>query len=276
MLGDVTLTPYDELLGLLDLQPVGDEVPALHSSRSAATQHVFGGLVAAQTFVAAARTVDPGRPVHSMHAYFLRPGDPDAEILLRVERTRDGRAFSHRRVAALQHGRSIMEASLSFAAPTSGLQHAAPPPIAPPPEDLRPDHDVVVTGPGSLPGPVEMRTVGLGGGTDDGPVLTWLRTCGPMPADPVLRAALLLYASDLMVLEAVPRRHGRSMHDPDVHPLTIDHAVWFHRVPPDGWWLQESTSSWADAGRGTVRGRIHAADGTLLAEVAQEGLVRLD
>ena len=272
----MTPTPYDELLDLLDLWPSGAEVPARHARRSVATGHVFGGLVAAQAFVAAARTVAPDRAVHSMHAYFLRPGDPEAELLLRVERTRDGRGFSHRRVAAVQHGKSIMEASISFARSSDGLRHEAPAPGAPVPEGVPADHDVVLSGPGAMPGPVELRTVGIGGGASPDPVLTWLRTCGPLPADPVLRAALLLYATDLMVLEAVVRPHGRSMHDPDVHPLTIDHAVWFHRVPPDGWWLQEATSSWADDGRGTVRARVHAADGTLLAEVAQEGLIRLD
>jgi acyl-CoA thioesterase-2 len=275
MLPGVTPTPYDELLDLLDLRPTGIEVAARHARRSVETQHVFGGLVAAQAFVAAARTVAPERAVHSLHAYFLRPGDPEAELLIRVEPTRDGRAFSHRRVAAVQHGKSIMEASVSFATPSVGLRHEEAAPVVPAPETLSPDHDVVVSGPGAMPGPVELRTVGMGSSTATSPVLTWMRTCGPLPADPVLRAALLLYATDLMVLEAVVRPHGRSMHDPDVHPLTIDHAVWFHRVPPDGWWLQEATSAWAGDGRGTTRGRVHSADGTLLAEVAQEGLVRV-
>jgi acyl-CoA thioesterase-2 len=270
------VTPYDELLDLLDLGPGADEVAARHSRASVATRHVFGGLVAAQVLVAAARTVATDRPVHSLHSYFLRPGDPEAELTLRVERTRDGRAFSHRRVAAVQHGRAIMEASMSFAGPGEGLRHEQPAPTAPPPDAVPPDHEVVRHGPGRSMGPVELRTVDLGAGPDDDPVLTWMRPDGPLPEDPVVRNAVLLYASDLMVLEAIARRHGRSMHDPDLHPLTIDHAVWFHGLPTDGWWLHEATSAWADHGRGTTRARIHAVDGSLLAEVAQEGLIRLD
>ncbi|HWI42948.1 MAG TPA: acyl-CoA thioesterase domain-containing protein [Nocardioides sp.] len=280
---------FADLIPLLDIADRGeDRFEAGHSELARVTGHVFGGLLAAQALVAAGRTVDPARTVHSLHAYFLRPGDATLPLHLEVTRSRDGRSFSHRRVDAVQDGKTILELSCSFALPREGLAHQRAAPAAPQPEGLRNDHDVLrellpgAPRPGMSPEAFDLRTAGLDHAwlTEPSPVTettqVWMRAGGPVPADPLLRAALLVFASDLRSLHPVLRPHGRSLYDDDVHPATIDHAVWIHRVPPvDEWLLWCWDSPWADQGRGFVRATTYDRHGHLVAEATQEGLIRI-
>lgn len=282
-------TPLDELVDLLVLTARhGDRFDARHSRAAVATGHVFGGLVAAQALMAAGRTVARDRHVHSLHAYFLRPGDASLPLRLEVERTRDGRSFSHRRVSAVQDGRAIAELSCSFAGPRDGVRHQARGPLAPEPDSLRPDHEVleempdVVSRYGTSPDAFDLRTVGLGPGwfservPPEQPTLVWKRAAGPVPDDPLVQAALLAYASDMRILHPVLRPHGRSMYGDDVRPATIDHAVWFHApARVEDWLLWRCDSPWAADGRGFVRATVYDTEGVLVAEAAQEGLISL-
>ncbi|MCL2542252.1 MAG: thioesterase family protein [Nocardioidaceae bacterium] len=282
-------TPFPELLTLLEIAADGtDRFDAPHSRAAGVTGHVFGGLVAAQALVAAGRTVDTDRAAHSLHAYFLRPGDPTVPITLEVERSRDGRSFSHRRVMAVQRGRAIVEMSCSFATPRSGVRHHLGLPDAPPPDSQRPDHEVLAelrhgfSRYATSEDAFELRTVGMGPGwfeakvPPEQPTLVWKRATGTAPADPLLRAALFTYASDMRILHPALRPHGRSMYAEDVRPATIDHAVWFHGpLPVDDWMLWRCESPWAADGRAFVRATVHTTAGDLVAEAAQEGLLAL-
>lgn len=286
---DLQLTRLPELLSLLDLVPAASDCfRAEHSAQARATGHVFGGLVAAQAVVAACRTVPPDRTMHSLHAYFLRAGDPGQPLDLQVRRSRDGRSFSHRRVLALQQGREIVELSCSFATPDEGLAHQAPAPEVAAPEDLPDDWRTLVEVPGytyptmTAPSAFAMRSaephsrIAREHGERTNRSRTWIKAEGAVRGDPVLHQALLVYASDLMVLDPTVRPHARSLAAADVAPTTIDHAVWFHApLRADEWWLYDVDSPWAGDGRGFARGRVFDRRGTLVAEVAQEGLIRL-
>lgn len=273
---------------LLDIVPAGESLfIAQQSAVAVASGHVFGGLVAAQATVAACRTVDAGRPIHSLHAYFLRPGNPAQPIEVGVELTRDGRSFSHRRVSAIQDGRAIMEMACSFAVPEEGLRHQVPMPDVIAPEQLPPDWTVLESLPGTVPslaqsGPFDVRSAEThsriardrGEATDRSRM--WMRAEGELTDDPVLHTALLVYASDMTVLDPVTRPNALSMAASDVLPTTIDHAVWFHRwTRADEWWLCDVDSPWAGDGRGYARARVFDRGGRLVAEIAQEGLIRL-
>ncbi|MEZ0579419.1 acyl-CoA thioesterase [Nocardioides sp. MH1] len=286
---DAWTTPLPELIDLLELAPAGtDRFAARHARVSVTTGHVFGGLVAAQALVAAGATVDPARLPHSMHTYFLRPGNASRPLHLEVGRSRDGRSFSQRQVVAVQDDRPIAELSFSFAAARAGLAHQVAAPAAEGPAGVRPDHEVLA----ELPGEVmpyattldafEVRTVGLGPDwfravePPEQPTLVWMRATGPAPEDPLVHAALLVYASDMRILHPALRPHGRSMYDADVLPASIDHAVWFHRpVPVDQWLLWRCDSPWAGDGRALVRASVYDGAGTLVASAAQEGLIRV-
>ncbi|WP_084653285.1 acyl-CoA thioesterase [Nocardioides insulae] len=285
----VSGTTLDEVVGLLDLDQAGPDLfQGGHTVMAGEVNHVFGGMVAAQAFVAAARTVAAERPVHSLHNYFLRPGDPSVPLEFHVERTRDGRSFSHRRVSAVQHGRTIAEMSCSFALPLDGVSHQAPAPEVPAPETVRPDTEILAGLPGvhpvaPAPDAFEMRTPGLADevvhGRRSAPgesMPVWLRATGSVGDDPVLHAALLTYASDLHILRPVMGPHEYSTFAIDVRAASVDHAVWFHRpVPVDGWILMVNDSPWAGSGRGVARCRVYDDAGALVAEVAQEALFRL-
>ncbi|TIC86797.1 acyl-CoA thioesterase II [Nocardioides sp. GY 10113] len=290
-------TPMAELLTLLDLAPAPDDRPdvfaAEHARTSVHTGHVFGGLVAAQALVAAARTVEGSsgvRAPHSLHAYFLRAGDATRPLRMEVTRLRDGRSISHRRVSAVQDDRVIMEMTCSFATPQAGGRHQVAGPQAPAPQTLPPDHHALTE---LLPGreafasygtsldAFELRTVGLGPGwfstpvPPEEPTLVWKRPGSPVPADPVLHAAVLTYASDMRILHTALRPHARSAYDASVSPATLDHALWFHRpVDANQWMLWRMDSPWAADGRSLTRAQVHLADGTLVASAAQEGFVR--
>jgi len=286
----VPATLLDELVDLLDLERL--EADLFRGRQPATTlQRVFGGQVAGQALVAAGRTVAPDRPVHSLHSYFLRPGDPQVPIVYSVERTRDGRSFTTRRVVALQHGRTIFTLTASFAVVEDGPDHQDPMPAAPDPESLPPLHELLSDYADELggwfvrPRPIDLRYVGkppLVAIQEDGPQPpsndVWLRADGRLPDDPMLHACVLTYASDSTLLDSVllPHRlavgHGLSGGG---SLASLDHAVWFHRpFRADDWLLYSQHSPSAHGARGLATGRIFSRDGQLVASVVQEGLVR--
>ncbi|MCA1983507.1 acyl-CoA thioesterase [Nocardioides nematodiphilus] len=289
--------PLHELVALLDLEQLGaDEFRGQHTTMSAQINHVFGGLVAAQALVAAGRTVPADRLPHSLHAYFLRPGDHRLPLELHVTRTRDGGSLSHRRISVEQQGSVIAELSGSFALPSDGPEHHPDPVAATTAQALSADHELLAAIPGMHPAAsavdaFELRTVGLAErlARQDPPAEVgdprthrlWFRTpvdAAPLGDDPLLHAALLLYATDLRILQPVLRPHGivqMATTDPVVLPATIDHTVWFHApVRVDQWLLLDAESPWAAHGRGLVRAEIFTSGGELAASVAQEAMVR--
>ena len=253
---------------------------------------VFGGQVIGQALVAAARTVE-GRVPHSLHAYFLLPGDMAAPIVYEVDRIRDGKSFSARRVQAIQHGRPILSGIASFQIPEKGLEHQAPMPEVPPPESLASLADLRekwMAEAGEVPDRVREsmeRQIAI----DFRPVnpwnpliitpgeprqAFWLRTVDRIPEDdPMLHRCLLAYASDFQFIGTALRPHGRSWHQPSMVVASIDHALWFHReARVDEWLLYTMDSPTAQSARGFARGTIYDRSGRLIASVAQEGLMR--
>lgn len=281
-------SPLDELVALLDIAATSDTTFVGQLAASAATTgHVFGGLVAAQATVAAYRTVEADRPMHSLHAYFLRRGNPLVPIEFRVEVTRDGRAFSHRRVSAVQGDRAIMEMACSFATAEQGLQHQTTMPEVIGPEQLRSDWEYLREIPGTepsvtIPGPIDIRSaephsiIGRQRKEPTDRSRMWMRADGELPEDPVVHTAVLVYSSDLTVLDPVTRPGAMSVFARDVLPATVDHALWIHgQIRADEWWLCDLDSTWAGAGRGLGRGKVFDREGRLIAQIAQEGLIRL-
>jgi acyl-CoA thioesterase-2 len=276
----------DDLVKLLDLEAI--EVNIFRGvSPDEERQRVFGGQVAGQALVAAARTVEPGRTVHSLHAYFLRPGDPHLPILYEVDRIRDGRSFTTRRVVAIQHGKAIFNLQSSFQVPEAGLDHQAPIPETTPPEDLPTFRERMAPYAEMLgdwydrPRPIDQRHV------DWTPIdrrepqpphqRVWMRADGSLPDDPVLHACVLTYSSDMTLLDTALLPHGGGYGDPtSVFMASLDHAMWFHRpFRADEWMLYSQDSPSASAGRGLGRGLIFTRDGQLAVTVVQEGLVRV-
>jgi acyl-CoA thioesterase-2 len=278
------------LLEVLDLRPTGvdDHGQDLFVGASQRQPHgrVFGGQVLGQTVVAAGRTVDPARAVHSMHAYFLRPGDSSEPITFAVERLRDGRSFSARRVHAIQYDKPILSMIASFQAEAPGVEHQDEMPDVPAPEDLPTARELL----GSIDHPiaqfwaherpVDVRHV-------EQPVYwqpderrvarqaVWMRVPGTLPDDPLLHRAVLGYASDYTLLESVLRRHGLTWATPGLKAASLDHAMWWHRpVRADEWLLYVQSSPSASGARGLGIGRIFSRDGRLVASVGQEGMLR--
>jgi acyl-CoA thioesterase II len=273
----------DGLCRLLDLEPI--EVNIFRGvSPDEDRQRVFGGQVAGQALVAAARTVDGGRPVHSLHAYFLRPGDPNVPILYEVDRIRDGRSFTTRRVVAIQHGKAIFNLQASFQVPEVGYDHQVPMPEAPPPDDLPDFHTRMAPHAADIPWfdrprPIDLRYVDWNPPDRKEPLpphqRVWLRADGSLADDPVLHTCVLTYASDMTVLDTSLLPHGGSWHDPDMFMASLDHTMWFHRpFRADDWLLYSQDSPTASGGRGLGRGLIHTREGELVATVVQEGLIR--
>lgn len=275
--------PVDELLHLLDLETV--EVDRYRGrSIDEDRLRVFGGQVAAQALVAAGRTVERGR-VHSLHSYFLRPGDPHRPILYEVDRIRDGRSFTTRRVVAIQRGEAVFNLQCSFHVEEDGLVHEDPPPEAPAPEGLappgEPERDTRMA-PRGFPEPhgLEVRFVTELPWTRDGEAgsreLLWLRAGGPLGDDPVVHAAVVVFASDLTLFDSILQRHGIPRGEPSVAGASLDHCMWFHRpLRADRWLLYEHRSPVAYGARGLAVGSLHDVEGHLVASVVQEGLVRL-
>ena len=278
-------TPSTRSVKLLDLEPI--EVNMFRGvSPDEERQRVFGGQVAGQALVAAARTVEAGRSVHSLHAYFLRPGDPHVPILYEVDRIRDGRSFTTRRVVAIQHGKAIFNLQSSFQVQEQGLEHEAPMPEAPAPETL-PDFATRMApyadamGPWfHRPRPIDTRHVDSNPPDRKKPLpphqQVWLRADGTLPDDPVLHACVLTYASDMTLLDTALRPHGGSWDDEDLFMASLDHAMWFHRpFRADEWLLYDQDTPSASGGRGLGRGSLFTAAGHLAVTVVQEGLIRV-
>ena len=269
----------DELLALLDLRRLGSH-DFEGESPSIGQQRVFGGQVAGQALVAAGRTVDPTRFVHSLHGYFVRPGDPTVPIRYQVENIRDGRSFSVRRSVAYQHDLPIFLMSASFHRVEEGLDHQAPPPAdVPPPEELPTMADRLARFP--PPRPIDVRYVGEPGWVRPGDrpadenQRVWMRIDGKLPDDPLLHACALAYASDLTLLDSVLSVHGEVWGPGGVIGASLDHALWLHRpFRADEWFLYDCFSPSAAGSRGLATGRMFARDGRHIATAVQEGLLR--
>ncbi|XKK40969.1 acyl-CoA thioesterase II [Nocardiopsis sp. ARC36] len=273
------------LLAVLDLEQI--EVNIFRGSSPAeGPQRVFGGLVAGQALVAAGRTVPTERHVHSLHAYFIRPGDPEVPIVYEVDRVRDGRSFTTRRVVAVQHGKPIFTLSASFHKEEPGLDHQIPMPDVPPPEDLPSARERLQAAFGKVPGfvrwhPIELRPVGpLSFEAERDPRLrtatnpVWLKVDGKLPDDRLTQVCLMTYASDMTLLDTVLLRHGRSF--AGISMASLDHAMWFHRpFRADEWLLYAQEAPSAQGARGLARGLVYTRDGRLVCSVVQEGLIRV-
>jgi acyl-CoA thioesterase II len=276
----------DGLLDLLDLEQIEWDI-FRGRSPDERRQRVFGGQVAGQALVAAGRTVPPDRPVHSLHAYFIRGGDPTVPLVYTVDRTRDGRSFTTRRVSAIQHGRTIFTLSASFHHAEPGPEHSDPMPEVPPPDGLERNSDRLaqILGedhPRLFGSPFDLRSVGpLSVEAERDPSLrttrnlVWLRVEGDLPDDPLLHVCLMTYASDMTLLDSVLLGHGLSWVDGRTTGASLDHAMWFHRTfRADRWLLYAQESPVAYGARGLARGQVFTAEGQLVVSVMQEGLIR--
>jgi acyl-CoA thioesterase-2 len=277
----------DQLLTVLDLEQ-RDEATFVGESPQVGAQRVFGGQVAGQALVAAGRTVDPSRVVHSLHGYFVRPGDPTVPIEFSVETIRDGRSFSVRRSLARQHGKTIFFMSASFQAGEHGLDHHAPAPAGVPgPDELPTMRDWVARYPerekifNAAPQAIDLRYVGVPGWVPPGDRAAsaeqrvWMRIAGKLPDEPLLHACALTYLSDLSLLDTVLSTHGEVWGPGGVIGASLDHALWFHRpFRADEWLLYDCTSPSASDSRGLAIGRMFTRDGRLVANAVQEGLLR--
>ncbi|CQR63925.1 acyl-CoA thioesterase [Streptomyces leeuwenhoekii] len=282
------------LLDLLDLERIEQDI-FRGRSQSAVVPRVFGGQVAAQALVAAGRTVPADRHAHSLHAYFLRPGDPHVPIVYNVDRLHDGRSFTTRRVVAVQHGKPIFVLSASFQTYEEGLDHQAPMPPAPDPATL-PTGEERLRGYPHLPPQVVERFLEARAAVDlrhvDDPPFgrfgepreahsqVWFRTNGKLEGavdEPLLHVVLATYVSDMTLLDSVLLAHGRGgWAVGDVVGASLDHAMWFHRpFRADEWLLYDQHSPSASGGRGLGQARIYTQDGRLAISVIQEGVVRV-
>ncbi len=274
----------DQLVNLLDLEAI--EVNIFRGvSPDEDRQRVFGGQVAAQALMAAGRTVDAGAP-HSLHSYFLRPGDPAVPILYEVDRIRDGRSFTTRRVVAIQHGRPIFNLSASFHVDEPGLEHQVAMPDVPAPESLpslaerlAPYRDVLADW-FQRPHPIEQRHIGdlpfVHGGGKEPLQRLWIRADGELPDDRLLHACIAAYASDMSLFDTMLAPHDVRWDDPDFMGASLDHCMWFHRAfRVDEWLLYDMDSPNAAGARGLARGFLFTRDGTLVVSMAQEGLMRM-
>ena len=278
----------DDLVTLLALEPI--EVNIFRGrSPDENRQRVFGGQVAGQALVAAARTVDdPARLVHSLHAYFLRPGDPTVPILYEVDRLRDGRSFSTRRVVAIQHGRAIFNLQASFHAPEPGPDHqiddaagTARPRVAARLADPRWRRTRTRWASGTTgPRPIDVRYIdgdpfSRKGVPSDGQRV-WLRADGHLPDDPVVHACIVTYASDMSLLDTTVLPFGLAWDSPGMQMASLDHAMWFHRpFRADEWLLYDQHALSTGSARGLAGGAIFPTDGRLVVSVVQEGLARV-
>jgi acyl-CoA thioesterase-2 len=277
------------LLAVLDLEQLEVNLFRGRSPQSS-WQRVFGGQVVGQALVAACRTVDVAeRPPHSLHAYFLLLGDPKVPIIYEVDRIRDSKSFTTRRVIAIQHGHAIFSMAVSFHTNEPGLSHQAKMPDVPKPDDLPSEAEFRDRILPLMPEPVrryyererpiELRPVEfsryLGKPLVDGRFHVWIRATGPLPPEPAIHQCVLAYASDMTLIDTALIPHGRSVFDKNIMAASLDHALWFHRgFRADTWLLYAQDSPNMSGARGFSRGLIFAQDGTLVASVAQEGLLR--
>lgn len=277
-----------ELASLLELEEL--EVDLFRGTQARTErQRVFGGQVAAQAVVAATRSVEGDGVLHSLHSYFLRPGDPTVPIVYDVERIRDGRSFCTRRVSARQHGRPIYFMTANFQVPEPGLEHQDRMPDVVPPEQGLPLVELArQRGPEVAEhwerewSALDIRHVGITGqGLPPDPdhpaqARLWIKVDGELSPDPALHAAAFTYASDLTLLGAALVPHGIHIASPRLMPASLDHTIWFHKqFRADEWWLYDQFSPFAGGARGLALARVFTQSGELVATVAQEGLIRL-
>jgi acyl-CoA thioesterase II len=285
--GASTQTALDELVGILDLEELEVNIFRGRSPQEM-RQRVFGGQVAGQALVAAGRTVERG-VVHSLHAYFLRPGDPSTPILYQVDRIRDGRTFTTRRVVAIQHGQAIFHLSASFQPEEAGPEHQIAMPEAPDPEGLPTFAEWVAPSLGSVPDevrrwltrdrPIDVRPVAPVDPFRPTPrpprQLVWIRANGRLPDSLLLHQCVVAYASDLSLRDTAALPHAIAWNDGRYVIASLDHAMWFHRTfRADDWLLYAQESPSAHGARGFTTGDLYTRDGTLVVSVAQEGLMR--
>lgn len=282
-------TVLEELVELLALEKIEENL-FRGQSQDPGWGRVYGGQVLGQALSAAVRTVPEDRFVHSLHSYFLRPGDVDLPIIYDVDRIRDGRSFTTRRVVAIQKGRPIFNMSASFQIEEDGFEHQDQAPEAPSPDEVMTEQeryakfmsDLPETIRGQILGgrPFEIRQIdpvinGMAPKVREPRSLHWLKTTGELSDDPDLHCYLLAYASDFDFLTTSLRPHGVSLISPGMQVASIDHAMWFHRpFRVDQWLLHSVESSSASGARGFVRGRIFDQAGNLVASTAQQGLIR--
>lgn len=282
-----------EIIPLLDLEQIDNNL-FRGLSPEEPRPRVFGGQVVGQALVAAYRTVSD-RMAHSLHAYFLRPGDPSIPILYDVDRIRDGKSFTTRRVNAIQRGEAIFSMMVSFQVSEKGLEHQRVMPPAPDPETLPTGDEalakmaerasgrerVILEAVKTFARPIEERDVTP---TDwAAPVkreptnMVWMRANGTLPDDPIIHQCVAAYASDLSLLDCCLVAHGRSWMDPGMQVASIDHAMWFHHpCRADQWMLYTQESPASSGARGLNLGHLYSQDGTLMISVAQEGLIRVN
>lgn len=259
-------------------------------TRATGQKSIFGGLVAGQALMAASRTVEPDRPVHSLHAYFLRPGDFSVPIIYEVDRIRDGRSFTTRRVNAIQHGKAIFSLAASYQVEEKGVEHQWDMPDVPPPgaleNDERQRHELAHAVPESFreaflqERPVEFRPVkprdSFSGEPQEPVRQVWFRLVDRVDVDDATNRALLTFCSDFGLMGTAMLPHGMHFFQPQVQAASIDHVMWFHRpFRIDEWLLYVTDSPTSVGARGINRGLIYSENGALVATVAQEGLMRL-
>lgn len=277
----------DALVRLLDLHELG---PGRFEGASppSGPLRVFGGQVAAQALVAAGRTVEESRHVHSLHGYFVRAGDPAEPIEYVVDTVRDGRSFSVRRATAQQHGKPIFLMSSSFQRPETGLDHQAPAPVdVPGPDEVPTMAQRLANAPerarqwALTPRPIDVRYVTEPGWNRPGERVAndyqrvWMRIDGTLPDSPLLHACALAFASDLTLLDAILSVHGEVWGPGGMVGASLDHALWFHRpFRADEWFLYDCSSPSASGARGLATGRMFTQDGRNIATAVQEGLLR--
>jgi acyl-CoA thioesterase-2 len=276
----------DFLVNLLDLEPI--EVNIFRGTQPREErQRVFGGQVAGQALMAAGRTVDHGR-VHSLHSYFLRPGDPNVPILYEVDRIRDGRSFTTRRVVAIQHGRAIFNMSASFHDHEVGLEHQFPMPEVPDPETLAPLFERLEPWKEELkewfdrPHPIDQRHIGEvlpwhRKDVSEPFQRLWIRADGELPPDDhLLHACIAAYASDMSLFDTILAPHEVGWDSPNFMGASLDHCMWFHRpFRADDWLLYDTDSPVTAGGRGLARGFLYDRAGHLCVSMVQEGLARV-
>ena len=278
----------DGLLSILDLEPLEENLFRGRSPQQG-WQRVYGGQVLGQALVAAVRTVPADRVAHSLHAYFLLAGDPSRPIVYNVERVRDGRSFTTRRVTAIQHGRAMFVMSTSFHVAEPGLDHQDEMPKVPQPEELPSEQQLTAKLLAHLPEnmksywererPIELRPVDVSRyfarrkGAPEQAI--WMRASGRLPDAFPLHQCVLAYASDFTLLDTALIAHGKLMFDKDMQLASLDHALWFHRpFRADEWLLYAQDSPSGHGARGFCRGKVFTRDGVLIASVCQEGLMR--
>ena len=278
----------DDLLELLKLEPIEENL-FRGQSQDLGFRQLFGGQVLGQALSAASQTVESARHVHSLHGYFLRPGDAGLPVVYTVDRVRDGGSFTTRRVVAIQKGQPIFTMMASFQGDEPGFEHQVKMPEVPPPESLPSDIELLRRKAHLIPEqvrdkflgdkPIEIRPVTVVDPFDpqvcEPLKYVWFRANGVMPEDPQVHRYMLAYASDFNLITTVLQPHGANYLNRDIQMASLDHALWFHaNLRMNDWLLYAMDSPWAGNARGLARGHVFTREGRLVASVAQEGLVR--